>query len=172
MVFHLDVGPCNGHSVRRGQRALARVSRMKADRLRPLWLVGLLLAGPLMAEDQRQLATLPPPAQETLRQEMLANLVALNEILGLVATDKIKEAGAVAEQQLGLSVQGRNRDKPFDARPGPYMPQAMRALGMEGHRAASEFAKAAQAGERDRALALLPSLTNACVSCHASWRIR
>ncbi len=172
MVFHLDVGPCNGHSVRRGQRALARVSRMKADRLRPLWLAGLLLAGPLMAEDQRQLATLPSPAQETLRQEMLANLVALNEILGLVATDKFKEAGAVAEQQLGLSVQGRNRDKPFDARPGPHMPQAMRALGMEGHRAASEFAKAAQAEERGRALALLPSLTNACVSCHASWRIR
>lgn len=145
---------------------------MRAGSLRHLWLMGLLLAGPVLAEDQRQLATLPLPAQETLRQEMLSNLVALNEILGLVATDKIKEAGTVAEQQLGLSVQGRNRDKPFEARPGPHMPAAMHALGMEGHRAASEFAKAAQAGERDRALALLPNLTNACVACHASWRIR
>ncbi|OIQ96141.1 hypothetical protein GALL_218960 [mine drainage metagenome] len=137
-----------------------------------LWLAGVLLAGPAMAEDQRQLTTLPPPAQETLRQEMLNNLVALNDILTLVATDKLREAGAIAEQQLGLSAQDRHRDKPFEARPGPHMPPAMHALAMEGHRAASEFAKAAQTEERDRALALLPNLTSACVSCHASWRIR
>lgn len=145
---------------------------MKTPRLRQLCLLGLLLSSPVLAEDMRQLATLPPPAQETLREEMLANLVALNEILGLVATDKIKEAGVVAEQQLGLSAQGKNRDKPFEARPGPHMPAAMHALGMEGHRAASEFAKAAQEGDRTRALALLPKLTDACVSCHAMWRTR
>jgi hypothetical protein len=145
---------------------------MMSRRLRHLWLAGLLLAGPVLAEDTRQLATLPPQAQESLRQEMLANLVALNEILGLIAADKIKEAGAIAEQQLGFSAQGKNRDKPFEARPGPHMPAAMHALGMEGHRAASEFAKAAQTGERDRALALLPALTNACVTCHATWRTR
>jgi len=145
---------------------------MRPRSLHRLWLMGLLLAGPALAEDQRQLATLPPSAQETLRQEMLNNLIALNEILTLVATDKLREAGAIAELQLGLSAQGRHRDKPFEARPGPHMPPAMHALGMEGHRAASEFAKAVQAGERDRALALLPNLTNACVSCHASWRIR
>jgi hypothetical protein len=52
------------------------------------------------------------------------------------------------------------------------MPPAMHALGIEGHRAASDFAKAAQAGDRERTLALLPSLTNACVSCHFSWRAR
>ncbi len=145
---------------------------MKTPKLRQLCLLGLLLSSPALAEDMRQLATLPPPAQETLREEMLANLVALNEILGLVAADKIKEAGVVAEQQLGLSAQGKNRDKPFEARPGPHMPAAMHALGMEGHRAASQFAKAAQAGDRARALALLPNLTNACVSCHAMWRTR
>ena len=172
MVFHLDVGPRNGHPVRRGQRALARIPRMRPRSLHRLWLVGLLLAGPALAEDTRQLAMLPLPAQETLRQEMLNNLVALNDILTLVATGKLREAGEIAEQQLGLSAQGRHRDKPFEARPGPHMPPAMHALAMEGHRAASEFAKAAQAGERDRALALLPNLTSACVTCHASWRIR
>ena len=145
---------------------------MKTRDLSQLCLLGLLLSGPAMAEDMRQLATLPPPAQETLRQEMLANLVALNDILGLVAADKIKEAGAIAEQQLGLSAQGKNRDKPFEARPGPHMPPAMHALAMDGHRAASEFAKSAQAGDRNRALTLLPKLTDACVSCHAMWRTR
>lgn len=135
------------------------------------WLA-VLVSGAAMAEDTRQLATLPPSAQETLRQEMLGNVMALNEILTLVAAGKLKDAGDVAEQKLGLSAQGRHRDKPFEARPGPHMPPAMHALGMEGHRAASEFAKAAQAGEHDRAMALLPNLTNACVSCHFSWRVR
>lgn len=141
-------------------------------RLRCFWAIGLLLSGAALAEDNRQLAALPPPAQESLRQEMLDNLVAINEILTLVAADKLKDAGNVAEQKLGLSAQGRHRSKPFEARPGPHMPAAMHALGMDGHRAASEFAKAAQAGERERAMALLPNLTNACVACHFSWRIR
>jgi hypothetical protein len=140
--------------------------------LRHLWAIGLLLSGPALADDQRQLATLPPPAQETLRQEMLDNLATLNEILALVGANKLKEAGDIAEQKLGLSAQGKHRGKPFDARPGPHMPPAMHALGIEGHRAASDFAKAAQAGDRERTLALLPSLTNACVSCHFSWRAR
>ena len=50
---------------------------MKSRNLRQVCLLSLLLSVPAMAEDTRQLATLPPPAQETLRQEMLANLVAL-----------------------------------------------------------------------------------------------
>ncbi len=137
-----------------------------------LCLSGLLFADAAMAEDHRQLASLPPPAQETLRLEMLENLAALNEILALAGSGKLKEAGEIAEQKLGLSAQGKHRNKPFEARPGPHMPPAMHALGFEGHRAASEFAKAAKAEERERALALLPNLTNACVSCHFSWRTR
>ncbi len=136
------------------------------------WLVGLLLSGAVMAEDQRQLVTLPPPAQEVLRQEMLDNLLAINEILTLVGAGKLKDAGEMAEQKLGLSAQGKHRDKPFDARPGPHMPAAMHALAIDGHRAASEFAKAAQTGNRERTMALLPNLTSGCVSCHFSYRSR
>jgi hypothetical protein len=132
----------------------------------------LLLSGGVMAEDQRQLATLPRPAQEVLRLEMLDNLVSLNEILTLVAAGKFKDAGEIAEQRLGLSAQGKHRGKPFDARPGPHMPPAMHALAMDGHRAASEFAQAAQTGDRERTLALLPKLTSACVACHFSYRTR
>jgi hypothetical protein len=137
-----------------------------------LCMIGLLLSGPVFGQDQRQLVTLPAPAQETLRLEMLDNLVNLNEILTLVTSNKLKDAGDLAERKLGLSAQGKHRDKPFDARPGPHMPPAMHALAMDGHRAASEFAKAAQAGDRNQALALLPNLTGACVSCHFSYRTR
>lgn len=124
------------------------------------------------AQDSRQLVSLPPAAQDALRQEMLDNIAAVNEILTLVAGNKIKEAGELAEAKLGRSAMGKHRDKPFDARPGPHMPPAMHGIGMDGHQAASEFAAAAKAGDRDKALALLPKLTSACVACHFSYRTR
>ncbi|MDE2439780.1 MAG: cytochrome c [Betaproteobacteria bacterium] len=140
--------------------------------MKALFAILALASTMAMAEDARQLAVLPVPAQEVLRQDMRDNLVALNEILSLMATGKLKEAGEVAESKLGQSAMGKHRSKPFEARPGPNMPPAMHSIGMDGHRAASEFAAAAQAGDRDKALALLPNLTAACVACHFSYRIR
>lgn len=146
---------------------------MSAVRLKiAMALLALVLAHSARGEDTRPLATLPPAAQETLRQEMLDNLLAVNEILELVAVGKITEAGAVAEAKLGRAAMGRHRDKPFEARPGPNMPPAMHRIGMEGHVAASEFAAAAATGDRDKALALLPRLTGNCVACHYAWRTR
>jgi hypothetical protein len=115
---------------------------------------------------------LPPAAQEALRQEMLDNLLAVNEILSLLAEGKVREAGDAAEAKLGRSAMGKHRDKPIDARPGPHMPPAMHGIGMDGHKAASEFAAAAKGGDRDKALALLPNLTSGCVACHFSYRTR
>ncbi|MBU1365510.1 MAG: cytochrome C [Gammaproteobacteria bacterium] len=125
-----------------------------------------------MAEDTRQLAKLPEAAQESLRQEMLDNMVAVNEVLSLMAAGKVREAGEAAEAKLGMSAMGKHRGKPFDARPGPHMPPAMHGIGMDGHKAASEFAAAAKTGDRDKALALLPNITSACVGCHFSYRTR
>ena len=127
-----------------------------------------LFVGHALAEDKRQLATLPPAAQETLREEMMGNLLSINEVLSLMASGKIKEAGELAEKTLGQSAMGKHRDKPFDARPGPHMPSSMHSIGMDGHRAASEFAKVAASGDREKALAELPKLTGACVACHYS----
>ncbi len=124
------------------------------------------------AEDTRQLAKLPEPAQESLRQEMLDNLVAVNEVLSLMAAGKVKEAGEAAEAKLGMSAMGKHRGKPFDARPGPHMPPAMHGIGMDGHQAASEFAAVARTRDGDKALALLPNITSACVGCHFSYRTR
>lgn len=142
--------------------------------MKKLFLITLLaFAGAASAaEDVRILATLPTPAIEVLRDEMRANLLALNEILVLIAEGKVKEAGIKAEQELGVSSMGRHRDKPFDARPGPHMPPEMHALGMAGHKSASEFARIAASGDRNRTVAALPRLTSACVSCHAVYRIR
>lgn len=143
--------------------------------LRPLVAWGVataLAASPALAQDTRQIATLKPPAQEALRKEMLDNLIALNTIISLLATNQIKEAGELAEKELGNSATGKHAGQPFDARPGPQMPREMHQLGMSGHAAASAFARAAASGDRDKALAELPALVGACVACHASYRIR
>jgi len=124
------------------------------------------------ADDAREWVQLPAAAQETLRLEMLDNLVAINEVLSLMAAGKIKEAGDVAEARLGVSAMGKHRGQPFEARPGPHMPPAMHGIGMEGHKAASEFAAVARSGDRDKALVLLPNLTAACIACHFSYRTR
>lgn len=141
-------------------------------RLPALLLVQALLPAIAIGEDTRQLASLPEAAQESLRQEMLGNLAALNEVLALMAAGKVVEAGALAEAELGVSAMGKHRSKPFAARPGPHMPPAMHGIGMDGHQAASEFARVAATGDRDKALVLLPSLSATCVACHYSWRIR
>jgi hypothetical protein len=140
--------------------------------MKRLLLLAALLAGYAQAEDSRHLASLPPAAQESLRQEMLDNLVALNEVMSLMAVGKVREAGAAAEASLGESAMGKHRTKPLEARPGPHMPPAMHALGMDGHKAASAFARVAATGDREKALVLLPNLTGACISCHFSYRIR
>jgi hypothetical protein len=131
-----------------------------------------VLGGTAAAQDARLLAPLPPAAQLTLQSDMRDNLRALNEIVELLATNKVREAGVVAESQLGVSTQGRHRSLPFDARPGPHMPAAMHAMGLQGHQAATAFATIAATGDRDRALAALPAVTATCVACHYGYRIR
>lgn len=140
--------------------------------MKNLLLAALLLPVVAVADDARQLAPLPPAAQESLRQEMLDNLAAVNEVLTLMAAGKVKEAGEAAEAKLGISAMGKHRGQPLEARPGPHMPPAMHGIGMDGHKAVSEFAAVAKTGDRDKALALLPNLTAACVGCHFSYRTR
>ncbi len=131
-----------------------------------------LSGAPALAEDNRQLATLPAAAQATLKQEMLDNLLAINDIIAMLGEGKVKEAGLLAEEKLGESAMGRNRALPIDARPGVHMPKAMHDLGILGHKAATTFAKAASTGDRDKALAALPGITGTCVACHYSYRTR
>jgi cytochrome c556 len=131
-----------------------------------------LPAAHVFSEDTRQLAKLTPEARETLRQEMFDNLLALNNILTMLAANQVKEAGEVAEKELGRGAMGKNRHLPFEARPGPQMPNDMHQLAISGHFAASEFATAAASGDQDKALAALPAVTGTCIACHASYRTR
>lgn len=138
-----------------------------------LLLVPLLLAGGAHAgDDPRLLAPMPPAAEANLRAEMRDSLRALGEVTRLLVAGQVTEAGALAEKELGMSAMGRHRGQPLDARPGAHMPEVMHAIGLEGHRTASEFARIAARGDRAAALAALPGLSAGCVACHSTYRIR
>ena len=125
-----------------------------------------------VADDPRQLVTMPPLAQALLREEMLDHLGALDEIIGLLASDKLAEAGDSAEKRLGRSSMGRHAARARGQGPGRFMPEAMHNIGLSMHDAASGFARSAKAGERAAALARLQQVRGACVACHAAFRTR
>lgn len=139
-----------------------------------VFLIGAMAAmsAPVLAEDSRELVKMSPAAEATLRTEMRNNLRALNDILTLLAEGKLAEVATTAEKELGLSAMGKHRMQPMDARPGPQMPPAMHGIGMEGHKAASEFSRIAATGDRNKTMAALPLLTTGCVACHYSYRLR
>lgn len=131
-----------------------------------------LAAGAAAAQDTRQFVEMPAASRENLRQEMVDNLVALQEIVSLMGAGRIKEAGEVAEKRPGMSAMGKNRDLPLDARPGAHMPPGMREIGTSGHQAASAFAAAAAGGDATKALAAMPDMLSSCAACHLTYRTR
>ena len=131
-----------------------------------------LASGVQAADDTRIAVAMPEAAARNLRLEMVDNLRALNEIQSLLAAGKLAEAGPVAEKSLGIGAMGRHRSEPMEARPGAHMPPEMHAIGIEGHRAASEFARVAATGDREQALSALTGVYNHCVACHSTYRIR
>jgi hypothetical protein len=132
----------------------------------------LTLAAPALATDNRQLATMPAPAQAALREEMLDFMSALSQIIASLGEGKPAEAADTAEAKLGIGAMGRHRGNPMDAMPGRFMPPDMHALGRSLHFAATDFAKVARTGDTVKALAALQPVTATCVACHMTYRIR
>ena len=119
-------------------------------------------------EETRQFVAFPEKMQQKMMSNMRDHMVALNEILELMAYDDPGKAADVAEQRLGLSAR-RAHDTAGLAK---YMPEGMRQAGYNMHSAASRFAQVAQKGDLESAYEALPEITAACVECHAAYRIR
>ncbi len=123
-------------------------------------------------QDSRQLVHFP----EMLREHELANmrdhLLTLSRIQGYLAKHQFDKAGDLAERRLGMSSMGLHGAHEV----APYMPKGMQAAGLAMHRAASRFAIATQKAAIDndvgQALGALSQVTQACVACHAAYRLR
>jgi len=126
---------------------------------------------PMLAQasnDSRQYVKLPEMMQQHMMANMRNHLESINKILLLMSNKKLDEAADVAEKSLGMtSLKSHNA-----SHMAKFMPKGMQQVGTSMHKAASRFALTAQEGDRDAAYKKLNKVTNACVSCHAGYRIR
>jgi cytochrome c556 len=145
--------------------------------VRPLALLlplTLAVSGAAPAEDldRRELVVLPEMMQQHMLANMRDHLRAIAQIQDALADGQFDVAKNVAEKRLGMSSLASHGASHM----APYMPDAMRAIGSQMHRAASQFALIAEETSVDRdlsrALKALAAVTAQCNSCHAAYRIR
>jgi len=113
---------------------------------------------------------------DQLRDHTLANmrdhLRALSEIQEQIAKQNYNLAAEIAEERLGMTSLKRHGASEV----AKYMPKGMQDAGSAMHRAASKFALIAQESavdhEMGKSVAALATLTQACVACHAGYRLR
>ena len=122
--------------------------------------------------DTRQLVDFPPPLRERELANMRDHLRTLSEIQSYLAKYDFDKAADLAEKRLGMSSFSLHGAHEV----APYMPKGMQEAGTALHHAASRFAVTAQdaAVNRDlgRALGALNEVTQACIACHAAYRLR
>jgi hypothetical protein len=137
-------------------------------------LLALGVAGSALAAevDRRELVVLPEMMQQHMLANMRDHLRAIAEIQAALADGQFDVAKNVAEERLGMSSLASHGASHM----APYMPEPMRAIGSQMHRAASQFGLIAEEASvnRDlfRVLKALAAVTTQCNSCHAAYRIR
>jgi hypothetical protein len=122
--------------------------------------------------DPRQFVSFPEAMRLHTLTSMRDHLLALAEIQAALSARAYDKAAEVAEQRLGMSsLQAHGAHES-----SKYMPQRMQDIGSSMHRSASQFAIEAQnasvTGEVEPALAALARTTEACVACHAGYRLQ
>lgn len=135
-----------------------------------LFLLSLASLG--AAADTRQVVELPPMMREHMLANMRDHLTALAEIQAALGAGKYEQAADIAESRIGMS----SLDRHGASHMAPYMPKAMQDIGTNMHRAASRFARTAQEGavarEPARAIGALAEVTQQCVACHSSFKLK
>lgn len=120
----------------------------------------------------RQAVRFPPELKRRTLENMRMHLLGLAEIQLAVAEGHFDEAATIASARLGMASM-REDEARQEAR---YMPAGMRQLGARMHRQAGEFALAAQdvaaTGDTRKPQVLLGEMTQTCVACHATYRLR
>lgn len=118
--------------------------------------------------DPRQLVEMPDQARKLMREDMLAHLSALNEIIAHLAANDLDAAAEIAESRMGKSSMGKHRGTGMG--PGRFMPPEMRSIGWGMHEAATEFSQLVKKGDSKNAYVALQKITGSCVACHYAYR--
>jgi hypothetical protein len=122
--------------------------------------------------DPRVLVAFPDQLRVHTMANMRDHLRALAEIQDALGRGAFDEAGKIAEDRLGMSSLTAHGAHEI----AKYMPQGMQDAGTAMHHGASQFAielqKTAVTGDLKPALAALARTTQACVACHAGYRLQ
>jgi hypothetical protein len=122
--------------------------------------------------DTRVLVKFPPDLVEHTLANMRDHLLTLQKISNALAQGQNDKASKLAEERLGMSslrLHGAHEV-------AKYMPEGMQDAGTAMHRAASRFAieirNSDVKGNLKPALGSLSEVMNACVGCHAGYRLK
>lgn len=122
--------------------------------------------------DNRIVADFPPAMQQHILSNMRDHLLAISEIQEAIGKGNYDKAADIAETRLGqtaLKTHGAYENS-------KYMPKGMQEIGSTMHRNASKFAIEIQntsaTGDVKPAMIALSKTTQACVACHAGYKLR
>ncbi|MFK5985733.1 MAG: hypothetical protein QM479_09925 [Pseudomonadota bacterium] len=118
--------------------------------------------------DSRIMVELPGPMKQHMLQNMRGHLVVIDQLLLLLADDKLDAASDLAEYELGMSSLGKHGASHI----APFYPMAMKKSGTNMHKAASQFSRIAQEGEVLSAYKALRNITAACNVCHLAFKVQ
>lgn len=141
-------------------------------------------------DDSRQLVNYPPEVRAHALANMRGHLKAMAEIMDAVASAHYAEAADIADNRLGMNssasagcqpkdmkVMQMSKTSHLDHQMQQLMPEEMRVLGQNMHRAANEFAVKARDADKNiqfvtAANMALANIARQCVACHDSFRMQ
>lgn len=122
-------------------------------------------------QDNRVAVDFPAPMKEHILTNMRDHLLAISQIQEAMGNGQYDKAAQIAETRLGQTAL-----KTHNAyENSKFMPKGMQEIGTQMHRSASKFAIEVQnsgaTGDMRPALVALSRTTQACVVCHAGYRL-
>ncbi len=137
-------------------------------------LFALIIASSLFSQstvattDMREMVELPSMMKEHMLSNMRDHLEVIHQLLIYLSNDELDKASDLAESRLGMS----SLESHGASHLAKKMPVGMQAAGTNMHRAASQFARVADEGDKLAAFKKLSDITAACVACHAGYRVQ
>ena len=153
-----------------GEQSFAPVQLVPAD-MEQMHQMHMMHASNISAQDNRIAVDFPAPMKEHILTNMRDHLQTISLIQEAMGKGQYDKAAQLAENRLGmnaLKLHGAYENSKF-------MPKGMQEAGSAMHRNASKFAievqNTAATGDVKPALVALSSTTQACVACHAAYKL-
>lgn len=113
--------------------------------------------------DSRISLNLSPAMKQHQLSNMREHVVAIREIVGLIADNKFDNAAQIAHEKLGLTPDMQQMC-------GSFGNDQFKTLGFAFHKSADDLADALKTKNTQTSLRALHQTLNYCVECHATFR--